>query len=83
MTVHDRVQVIFQDVFDMPDLVWSEDIKPGDFPDWDSLNHINLIMSIEAEFGVQFLGEEIAAISGVGDIFTLLSRHGVDGIHVS
>lgn len=77
MTVRARVQAIFADVFDSPDFDLRDDLRAQDVPGWDSLNHINLIVGIETEFGVQFEGEEIAELSCVGDLFQLLARYGI------
>lgn len=77
MTVHERTRAIFADVFDDPEFQLRDDLKAEDVARWDSLNHINLIVGIESEFGVQFGVEEIAELSCVGDLFALLERHGV------
>ena len=77
MTVRNRVQAIFADVFDDPEFELREEMTAEDVPGWDSLNHINLIVGIEGEFDVQFDGEEIAALTCVGDLFELLARSGV------
>lgn len=77
MTVRERVQGVFADVFDDPGLVLRDDMNANDIEGWDSLNHINLIMGVEAEFGVQFEGSEIAELANVGDLFALLERNGV------
>ena len=77
MTVHDRVQAIFADVFDDPNFTVRDDMTADDVADWDSLNHINLVIAIENEFAVEFEGTEIASLANVGDLFALLERHGV------
>ncbi|MGH9769016.1 MAG: acyl carrier protein [Blastocatellia bacterium] len=35
---------------------------------WDSLNHMNLILALEEEFGVQFSDEQIMRMLNVGAI---------------
>jgi acyl carrier protein len=77
VTVRERVRAIFADVFDDPDFELRDDLRAEDVPSWDSLNHINLIVGIEMEFGCQFDGDEIAALTCVGDLFTLLAQYGV------
>lgn len=52
MTARDRVQAIFADVFDDPGFALRDEMTAADVPGWDSLNHINLIVGIETEFGV-------------------------------
>lgn len=41
-------------------------------PGWDSLSHINIIFSIETEFGVKFKGIEILKVKNLGDLQRLL-----------
>jgi acyl carrier protein len=36
--------------------------------EWDSLNHLNLILALEGEFGVQFEAEEIPELTSVAAI---------------
>jgi acyl carrier protein len=43
---------------------------------WDSLKHIEIVMALEAEFGVSFSVEEIEAMASVADIAqTLQNKH--------
>lgn len=35
---------------------------------WDSVNHLNLILALEAEFGVAFEPEEIAAMQDLSTV---------------
>lgn len=37
-------------------------------PEWDSVAHINLILALEAEFGVEFDPGEIAELTTVAEI---------------
>jgi acyl carrier protein len=76
MTVHERVRLVFADVFDDPGFQLHDDMTAANVAGWDSLNHINLVVGIESEFDVQFDAEEVAALSRVGDLFDLLARHG-------
>jgi acyl carrier protein len=76
----ERVQAIFRDVFDDPKLVLQYGMKASDAPEWDSLNHINLIVALETEFNVTFDEDEIAGVTSVEDIFAHLARHGVDDL---
>jgi acyl carrier protein len=39
---------------------------------WDSLKHIEIVMALEAEFGVSLSVEEIEAINSVNDILRTL-----------
>lgn len=44
---------------------------------WDSQGHLELIMAIEDEFGVEFELEEATRLRTVGDIEAALRRHEV------
>lgn len=39
---------------------------------WDSVNHLNLVLALEAEFGVTFEPEEIAAMQSLATVEKLL-----------
>jgi acyl carrier protein len=66
--VFDRVQDIFIDVFDREDLVINEVMNSDEIEEWDSLNHLVLINSIENEFDIKFSFEEVASFNNVGGL---------------
>lgn len=43
---------------------------------WDSLNHVTLIMELEAAFGVSFSAEETLGMTDVAAIKRVLGDHG-------
>lgn len=49
-----------------------EETQANQVPGWDSLKNFTIILSIEEEFGVKFLTEEILSIKNVGDLQKLL-----------
>lgn len=44
---------------------------------WDSFNHINMIVALEEVFGVTFMPADVEAIRTVKDITDILARLGV------
>ena len=64
---------IFRTLFNYPDLVLHDGLVAADVPGWDSFNHINLIISIEEEFGVKFTNDEVAKMQNVGDLKKILA----------
>ena len=58
----EKLQVIFQDVFDDDELVIEEGMSADDVDGWDSLMHINLIIAVERILGVKFATAEISAM---------------------
>lgn len=75
MNIFYRLQSIFRDVLDNPTLQLSEEMSIGNFPDWDSVATVQIVLATEAEFGVRFTTDEVAAIRSVADILKLLEAH--------
>jgi acyl carrier protein len=69
-----RVQRSVADVFE----VTIESVRPESSPDtiesWDSLRHLNLVLTLEQEFCVQFTPEEIEQLLSVELIEALLDE---------
>ena len=45
-------------------------------PAWDSVAHLNLVLSIEQEFGLQFSPEDFMKMKSVGAIKRVLAERG-------
>ncbi len=68
MTVHAQLEAIFQSVINDDDLALSDETTAEDVEGWDSVAHINLMFSIEREFGIQFAGNELAEFQNIGQL---------------
>lgn len=55
----------------------SAESSPDTIPSWDSLNHLNLVMALEGEFGVSLSVEDALAMRTVAEMRTVLQKHGV------
>ena len=44
---------------------------------WDSFNHVHLVVAIEETYGVQLSNDEITSLFSVSDIATLLKNKGI------
>lgn len=64
---HDRLTKVFREVFDDPSLVIKDEYTANDIPGWDSVTHVNLIVSVEEEFGISFSTAEIASLGSIGE----------------
>lgn len=56
------------------------EIQPGsgprDFPQWDSAAHIDIVLSVEAEYGVSFTSDEMLEALSVGALEEILRKKG-------
>lgn len=49
-----------------------EDATVGNFPGWDSLAHMRLILALEERLGRLLTSEEVTGIRSIDDVATLL-----------
>ena len=70
--IYAKLTPVFCEVFDNDEIVLTPETTAQDIAGWDSVNHIRLIVSIEAEFGVRFTVQEMATASNVGEFVDLI-----------
>ncbi len=63
-----KLNEIFQDVFDDEDIKVDATTTSNDIEEWDSLEHINLVVSIEKAFQVKFDIKEVSEMKNVGEM---------------
>ena len=64
--VFEKLNEVFQDVFDDEDITVGEGTTSADIEDWDSVEHINLIVAVEQCFGIKFNMGEVSNMKNVG-----------------
>jgi len=69
-----KVEEIFKDIFDDEELVIEDATSADDIDEWDSLNHISLISSIEKEFKIRFALGELQALKDVGAMLDIINE---------
>ena len=74
MAVDGRLRQIVASVFGVDATSVSEDDSPKTIGDWDSVNHIHLILALEAEYGIQFDPGELADLMSVAAIQRRLAQ---------
>jgi acyl carrier protein len=67
-----RLTTVFQDTFDDPDIALFDDMTAADLDDWDSLQHIVLVLAIEREFSIKLNPAEVGKLENVGKMIDLL-----------
>jgi len=60
--VKSALQEVFRDVFDDHDIVLTDDMSAEDFDDWDSVQHINIIIATEKILKIRFTTSEISRL---------------------
>jgi len=73
-----QVYEVLKDVFPSLDGEIKTDWGPDHIQDWDSLAHLNLVMTLGEKFDVSLEFEEVLSIETVGDIFRVLDDKGVE-----
>ncbi|GFI32661.1 acyl carrier protein [Lachnospiraceae bacterium] len=70
--VFKRVNGVFQEVFDDESIVVADTTNANDIEDWDSLEHINLVVAIEKEFNIKFEMAEVGKMKNVGEMVDVI-----------
>ncbi len=70
--IFERLDEVFQDVFDDDRIHVNASTTADDIEDWDSLMHITLISAVESEFGVHFTMGEVSTMKNVGEMVSLI-----------
>lgn len=70
----ERLNEVFQNVFDNDDITVDRETTAADIEDWDSLEHIRLIAAVEREFGVKFTMKEVSAMQNVGEMIDIIAE---------
>ncbi|MFO0388471.1 MAG: acyl carrier protein [Alphaproteobacteria bacterium] len=69
------IHKLIADVLRLPEASVTGDTSMENTQEWDSLKHIEIIVAIEQQLGVELTGDEIADMISVKAIETILHRH--------
>jgi acyl carrier protein len=64
----ERIGRVLTAVLERPDVVVTEKTRAADIEEWDSLNHIQIVVAIEKDLKVKFTSAEIQGWRNVGDV---------------
>lgn len=70
--VFEKLDQVFQDVFDDESLHVTDETTAADVDGWDSLEHIDLMASVERAFGIRFSMGEITRMKNMGEMADLI-----------
>lgn len=66
--IYERLNTVFQDVFDDESLTVHDSTTANDVDGWDSLRHITLLAAIEDEFDIRFSMGQTVSMKNVGEM---------------
>lgn len=69
---YSKLNEVFRDVFDDESIEVNDATTANDIEDWDSLEHINLVVAVEKCFGIKFNMGEVAKLKNVGEMTDLI-----------
>ena len=70
--IYERLNKVFRDIFDDESIVVKPETTSADIEDWDSLEHINLVVAVEQEFGMKFNMNEVTTMKNVGEMVDII-----------
>ncbi len=68
----ERLQEIFRDVLDQPELRIHESFSTADCPEWDSVATVQIVLATEAAFGLRVPTATVANLRSVRELLDLL-----------
>ena len=72
--IYAQLTTIFHDIFDDDTLVLTPELSAASVPEWDSFNHINLIVAVEARLKIKFQTAELESMNTVGHLVELIQK---------
>ena len=70
--IYEKLNEVFQDVFDDDSITVNPETTADDIEDWDSLEHINLVSAVEKAFGVKFTMAQVVGMKNVGEMVDVI-----------
>ena len=75
--MEERLKKIMSQVFDTPVESINKVSSPDTIDNWDSVNHINLVLALEQAFGISFEPDEIIELMNFELILIILKEKGI------
>ena len=68
------IRDVLADVVDDPSLQISESTTADDVPEWDSINHVKLLIGLESDLGFRFETQEVSGLKNVGELIDVVQK---------
>lgn len=70
----EQVRNIASDIFGVPANKITAESSPETIENWDSMQHLNLVLAVEEKFGVQLDPEDIEQMKSIGAVAELVEK---------
>ena len=70
----EQVRNIASDIFGIPVEKITAESSPETIENWDSMQHLNLVLAMEEKFGVQLDPEDIEQMKNIGAVAALVEK---------
>lgn len=74
--VYERLTKVFQEVFDDDSIELQDETTAEDIEDWDSFEHINLVVAVEDEFAFKIPMGKVVTMKNVGEMVDIILELG-------
>ena len=74
--VYERLNGVFQEVFGDDTIKVNDSTTADDIEDWDSFEHINLVVAVEEEFGFKIPMGKTVTMKNVGEMVDIILEMG-------
>ena len=70
----EQVRSVASDIFGVPTEQITAESSPETIENWDSMQHLNLVLAVEEKFGVQLDPEDIEQMKNIGAVAKLVEK---------
>jgi acyl carrier protein len=70
----EQVRNIASDIFGVPVDKITAESSPETIENWDSMQHLNLVLAVEEKFGVQLEPEDIEQMKNIGAVAAVVDK---------
>jgi acyl carrier protein len=75
--IETRVRKVISGVLGVPEATIDHTSSPETIPNWDSINHIHLMVALEGEFGISFDPDVALGLTSVPAIARAVAAQGI------
>lgn len=73
-----KLKEVLSRIFNVSPEMITDEASPDTIENWDSLRHMNLVLALEEEFGVEFTDDQVVEILSYKLIKIVLKEHGIE-----